>query len=127
MDAIDADVEAELAEALEFARSSPAPPPEAAFTHLFHEPHRRLSLPPAVRSLTYLEALNEALVEEMERDESVFLMGEDVSWGLMGATAGLAGKFRRGAGARHADLRGRFRWVLGPAPPWWACAPSYTC
>ena len=38
LDAIDAAVEAELAEALEFARSSPAPPPEAAFTHLFTNP-----------------------------------------------------------------------------------------
>ena len=38
LDAIDAEVEAELAEALEFARSSPAPPPEAAFTHLFTDP-----------------------------------------------------------------------------------------
>ena len=38
LDAIDAEVETELAEALEFARSSPAPPPEAAFTHLFTNP-----------------------------------------------------------------------------------------
>ena len=38
LDAIDAAVEAELSEALEFARSSPAPPPEAAFTHLFTNP-----------------------------------------------------------------------------------------
>ena len=38
LDAIDAAVEAELAAALGFARSSPAPPPEAAFTHLFSNP-----------------------------------------------------------------------------------------
>ena len=38
LDAIDAAVESELAEALDFARSSPAPPPEAAFTHLFTNP-----------------------------------------------------------------------------------------
>ena len=38
LDVIDKEVEAELAEALEFARSSPAPPPEAAFTHLFTNP-----------------------------------------------------------------------------------------
>jgi len=44
-------------------------------------------------TVTYLEALNEALVEEMERDESVFVMGEDVSWGLMGSTGGLVDKF----------------------------------
>jgi len=38
LDVIDKEVEAELDEALEFARSSPAPPPEAAFTHLFTNP-----------------------------------------------------------------------------------------
>ena len=38
LDAIDAAVEAELIDALEFARSSSTPPPEAAFTHLFTNP-----------------------------------------------------------------------------------------
>lgn len=38
LDTIDAEVEAELTLALEFARSSSAPPPEAAFTHLFTNP-----------------------------------------------------------------------------------------
>ena len=38
LDSIDAAVEAELTAALEFARSSPTPPPEAAFTHLFTNP-----------------------------------------------------------------------------------------
>ncbi len=32
-----------------------------------------------VREITYREALNEALREELERDPSVFLMGEDVA------------------------------------------------
>src|SRR6218665_1810889 len=32
--------------------------------------------------ITYLQAINEALAEEMERDESVFLYGQDVgAWG----------------------------------------------
>ncbi len=43
--------------------------------------------------VSYLQAINEALIEEMERDERVFLMGEDVGWNLMGATGGLAEKF----------------------------------
>lgn len=46
-----------------------------------------------MRTVTYLEAVNEALIEEMERDQSVFVMGEDVTWNLMGATDGLAEKF----------------------------------
>lgn len=33
----------------------------------------------AVRELTYRDALNEAIAEEMERDDQVFLMGEEVA------------------------------------------------
>jgi pyruvate/2-oxoglutarate/acetoin dehydrogenase E1 component len=48
-----------------------------------------------VRTLTYAEALREALVEEMERDERVFLMGEDIGvyGGIFGVTAGLLERF----------------------------------
>ncbi len=50
------------------------------------------------RILTYSAALNEALREEMHRDPSVFLMGEDLcTWGdgggVFGVTKGLAGEF----------------------------------
>ena len=44
-----------------------------------------------MREATYADALNEALREEMERDETVFLIGEDLS-GLM-VTKGLLEKF----------------------------------
>jgi pyruvate dehydrogenase E1 component beta subunit len=46
-----------------------------------------------VHTVTYLEALNEAMSEEMQRDDKVFVMGEDVGWNLLGATAGLLNKF----------------------------------
>jgi pyruvate dehydrogenase E1 component beta subunit len=46
-----------------------------------------------MHTVSYLQAINEALIEEMERDERVFVMGEDVGWNLMGATGGLAQKF----------------------------------
>jgi pyruvate dehydrogenase E1 component beta subunit len=46
-----------------------------------------------VHTVTYLEAVNEALAEEMERDESVFLMGEDISWNMMGESGGLVDRF----------------------------------
>lgn len=48
-----------------------------------------------MREITYREALNEALSEEMERDENVFVMGEDVGiyGGAYGATRGLYDKF----------------------------------
>jgi len=49
------------------------------------------------RSLTYAEALNEALREEMRRDPRVFVMGEDVAvWGgggIFGVTKGLVDEF----------------------------------
>src|SRR5918912_2075759 len=49
------------------------------------------------RVMTYAEALNEALREEMERDPTVFVMGEDVAiWGgggVFGVTKGLVDQF----------------------------------
>jgi len=37
---------------------------------------------------TYIQAIGEATVEEMERDETVFTMGEDLRQSVYGATAG---------------------------------------
>jgi len=42
---------------------------------------------------TLARALNEALAEEMERDESVFLIGEDMTRGAFSVTNGLGAKF----------------------------------
>jgi len=52
----------------------------------------------ATREITYVQALNEALREEMRRDPRVFVMGEDVAiWGnkggVYGVTSGLADEF----------------------------------
>lgn len=44
-------------------------------------------------ALTYAAAINRALAEEMERDPSVVLYGEDVSHGLFGVTSGLRDRF----------------------------------
>jgi pyruvate/2-oxoglutarate/acetoin dehydrogenase E1 component len=63
----------------------------------------------AVRTLTFREAINEGLSQEMERDPTVILMGEDVAggatvpgferedaWGgVLGVTKGLVQKFGR--------------------------------
>jgi len=48
-----------------------------------------------MRELKYIEALNEALREEMERDEKVFILGEEVGalGGGFGATKGLLERF----------------------------------
>lgn len=49
----------------------------------------------SMRRITYAEALNEALHEEMGRDSSVFVLGEDIATmgGLFQVTAGLLDKF----------------------------------
>src|SRR5262245_7451446 len=47
------------------------------------------------KELTYLEAIREALVEEMRRDPKVFVLGEDVGpyGGAFGVTQGIAEEF----------------------------------
>ncbi|MCK9265880.1 alpha-ketoacid dehydrogenase subunit beta [bacterium] len=48
-----------------------------------------------MREITYRQALNEALKEEMERDETIFLLGEDIAiyGGAYGVTADLWKKY----------------------------------
>ena len=50
-----------------------------------------------MRKIRFTEAINEALMEEMARDEKVFIMGEDIGRGYGGgiftATRGLLDKF----------------------------------
>ena len=45
------------------------------------------------RDITFTQALNEAMREEMRRDERVFIMGEDIQKGVYGASGGLADEF----------------------------------
>src|SRR3990170_944178 len=48
-----------------------------------------------MREITFAQAITEALDEEMARDPTVFLMGEDVGLygGILGQTAGLYDKY----------------------------------
>ncbi len=51
-----------------------------------------------MREIFYVEAVNEAITEEMERDDKVFIIGEDIAvgyggGGVFGATRGLFDKF----------------------------------
>lgn len=39
-----------------------------------------------MRTMSYLDAIVEAQREEMSRDDKVFLMGLDVTWGIIGST-----------------------------------------
>src|SRR5438128_6669117 len=51
--------------------------------------------PICMREISYLEAIREALVEEMRRDPKVFVLGEDVGayGGAFGVTQGLYEEF----------------------------------
>jgi pyruvate/2-oxoglutarate/acetoin dehydrogenase E1 component len=46
-----------------------------------------------MREITFLQAINEAIAEEMARDEKVFVMGEDVKLSAFGTTGGLEKRF----------------------------------
>jgi len=46
-----------------------------------------------MKQLMMLMAINEAIAEEMERDETVFVLGEDVQQGTFGCTTGLVQRF----------------------------------
>jgi len=43
--------------------------------------------------LTYAQAIREALIEEMQRDESIVLMGQDIKKSVWGVTSGIAEQF----------------------------------
>jgi 2-oxoisovalerate dehydrogenase E1 component len=96
--AIRSAVEAEIAAAVTFAEESPEPD-EAALTTAVYAPHVAGYASPQdpTHELTYAEALNEALRQEMERDPSVFVMGEDIAetGGIFQVTRGLVDLYGR--------------------------------
>ena len=69
------------------------------------------------REITYLQAINEALAQEMERDPTVVVFGEDNvggsgapgeddAWGgVLGVTKGLIGKFPTGCSTPRSPSR----------------------
>ena len=59
--------------------------------------------------VSFIQAINQAIVEEMERDPLTFVMGEDVMLSAFGATRGLHREIRPQARAQHADFGGRLR------------------
>ena len=97
LDRIRAGVEAELAEAKQFAVASPEPGLED-LENAVYAPHYQPPEPTPVvtmRELSFAEAVKEALAQEMERDARVFVLGEDVGkiGGIFAATRGLIEKF----------------------------------
>jgi 2-oxoisovalerate dehydrogenase E1 component len=111
LDAVEARAREGIERATKFAmEESPNPDPTDLYSGLFaplkttaqdiaqekilRERVRRDS---TMRQIPYWQAINEALDEEMRRDEHVFLMGEDIGvyGGAYGATRGLQEKFGR--------------------------------
>ena len=77
---VGAEVDAELDEAVKFAGDSPQPDRDRQLAAVYapHDAHQEPTERGA-RELTYAAALNEAIAQEMERDSTVFIMGEDVA------------------------------------------------
>ena len=93
---IGAAVKSELEAAVTFGRESPEPAAETMVSAV-SAPHDTPTEPgPAEgRELSFIEALNEAMHQEMARDPNVVVIGEDVAetGGIFGATKGLAKAF----------------------------------
>lgn len=75
------DLEVEAEKAMEFALNAPIPEPEELFEDLFAPPYEadETTAREPFAEKTCLEAINEALREEMERHPNVFIMGEDIA------------------------------------------------
>jgi TPP-dependent pyruvate/acetoin dehydrogenase alpha subunit/pyruvate/2-oxoglutarate/acetoin dehydrogenase E1 component len=112
---IETQVRQQIEDSVAFARNSPLPTPEAAFDGLYAEPAQGRPSPgrgsvrsasvgeerpsdptpsDPTRELIYLAAIGEAQHEEMRRDDTVILIGEDVRSNLWGAT-GFVGEFAK--------------------------------
>jgi len=105
---MDAAVQAKLANAMQFSEASPEPDPSELETDVFAASkftaadiaaeralRGRVHSDPKMRQIAYSQALVEAMREEMKRDPSVFIMGEDVGLygGAYGATRDLYKEF----------------------------------
>ena len=95
-DAMVSEAEAAINVAVEFAKNSPEPDVNVLLPAVSapFKSANAIEPPPGTRELSYLEAIKEAMAQEMERDERVFVLGEDV--GLIGGTFGVTrGLFQR--------------------------------
>jgi 2-oxoisovalerate dehydrogenase E1 component len=96
------EVEKEIGEAVEFAQNSPPPELTQLLKHvyspddetLYKGDYALLSEGKELKQASIAQAINEAISEEMERDEKVFLWGEDVTLGgYFSVTEGLVDRF----------------------------------
>ena len=105
---LEAAVKNKLDQAMAFSEASPEPDPDELCTDVYAPSQftpadieaelklrQRVRSDPDMRVIPYAQALQEAMREEMERDERVFIFGEDVGLygGAYGATRGLWEEF----------------------------------
>ena len=101
-------VKAKLKKAMAYSEASPSPDPAELETDVYApsifsvkdveseaELRTKVKSDENMRQISYAEAIQEALREEMKRDENIFIMGEDVGLygGAYGATRGLFNEF----------------------------------
>ncbi len=105
---LDSSVKDKLGQAMEYSEASPEPSTDELYTDLYapskftqaqveaeRELRQRVREDPDMRVMSYAQALQEAMHEEMLRDDRVFIFGEDVGLygGAYGATRGLWEEF----------------------------------
>ena len=101
LDEIDGQVRDKVDRAVDWALERPDPDPDEVEEHLYGEPIWQgwdFPEPPddSDEKVVMVDAINHALREELERDERVFVFGEDVAdrkGGVFGATRGLSTAF----------------------------------
>jgi 2-oxoisovalerate dehydrogenase E1 component len=107
LDALDAEVQAEVDGAMEFALASPGPSTDELYVDVYESrsddgsravPNREVNALPdgPVEELGLVGAINRTLDRAMARDESIVLLGEDIAdpaGGLFKVTDGLSTKY----------------------------------
>jgi len=99
LQAIDAEIEQEMLDALKFAEESPWPDPVQVAAHIYasptpaerRNPNRNQAPATTQRELSFMKATLEGLAEEMARNPRIFVMGEGIGirGGNFATTAGL--------------------------------------
>jgi 2-oxoisovalerate dehydrogenase E1 component len=97
LERISSEINREIEDATTFAKDSPNPNENFMMSSVY-APHIHIDepdVPDGERSLTFTQAIAEAMTQEMERDPSVFVMGEDIGrlGGSFKATEGMLERF----------------------------------
>jgi 2-oxoisovalerate dehydrogenase E1 component len=91
-DRLEAEIAEEIESAITFAQNSPLPNPEEALEDVWAggppaQADTSVGDSDATKQMSYLEATMQTIGDEMRRDPTVFVMGEDVREGLYGSIA----------------------------------------